>query len=142
MSAVPHFEDFIRALATEIDAQAGTQGRDALLRGVGRQLARLRPLPEVSSMETLELEMNANLAGLGWGSMRLALQEAERILTITHSGLPRVGSRGEPAGFWLSAVLEGLYDAWMSQQAGADKSLTARRTGVSGDAVELHYKRW
>ncbi len=138
----PEFRDFLRALAVEIDAQAGPQGRDTLLRGVGQQMARLRPLPAVTSMEALELEMNETLAAMGWGRTHIALQEAERCLVISHSDLPRVGSKGEPAGLWLAAVLEGLYETWMAQQPGADASLTARRQPSENiDVIKLHYKR-
>jgi hypothetical protein len=136
------FREFLRALAEELDAQGGAAGRDSLLRGVGRQMAKLLPLLPVASIEALEMEMNETIAAIGWGQTRLTLQEAERSLIFTHTGLPRIGSAGEPYGLWLGAVLEGLYEGWMVQQPGADASLTARRqTGHAGDAVILRYGR-
>jgi hypothetical protein len=134
------FREFLRGLAMELDAQAGPQGRDILLRSIGLQMARLIPILPVASMEALEMEINERLATIGWGHTRLVLQEADRCLIFTHSGLPRIGSVGEPHGFWLSAVLEGLYEGWMAQQPGADPALAARRQmDHEGDAVILRY---
>ena len=46
------------------------------------------------------------------------MNEAERCVVLDHTGLPQVGSAGEPAGTWLAPVLEGLYQVWMGQQPG------------------------
>ena len=133
---------FLRALAAEIDGQAGAAGRDALLRAVGQQMARLAPLAPVTSLEALEAEMNAALESMGWGRTRLALHEAERALVFTHAGLPRTGGQGEPPGLWLAAALEGLYEAWMSAQPGADSGVAARRlAGGGGDEVVIRFAR-
>jgi hypothetical protein len=133
---------FLRALAEEIDVLAGETERDALLRGTGSRMARLLPLPTVRSLESLEIEMNDALAELGWGRTRLALNESERALTITHSGLPRIGSAGTPPGTWLAALLEGLYETWMAQQPGSDPNLKARLAGPVGpDAITLRFGR-
>ena len=95
---------FLRGLALELDTQAGPAASAAVLRGTGQQMARLLTLPPVGSMEALELEMNAVLHELGWGEVRLALNEAERCVVLTHTGLPRIGSAGEPPGMWLAPV--------------------------------------
>ena len=61
---------------------------------------------------------------------------------IIHTGLPRIGSLGTPAGQWLSALLEGLYDGWLSQQPGSKSSLPTRRLGTSaGDTVIMTYAK-
>lgn len=136
------FRVFLRALATEMDALAGAERRDEVLRSVGRRMAALRPLPETDTLEALELEMNETLADLGWGSARLSLDEADRALLIHHTGLPRLGAAGEPAGLWLSAVLEGLYEGWMARQPGGDASLAASRIGLPApDVIALRYGR-
>ena len=133
---------FLRALAAEIDGQAGPAGRDALLRAVGRQMARLAPLAPVASLEALEAEMNAALEGIGWGRTRLSLHEAERALVFTHAGLPRAGGLGEPPGQWLAAALEGLYETWMGAQPGADATVAARRlASTTADEVVIKYAR-
>ena len=131
---------FLRGLALELDAQAGPAASAAVLRGAGQQMARLLALPPVGSMEALELEMNAVLDELGWGGVRMALNEAERCVVLTHTGLPRIGSAGEPPGMWLAPVLEGLYETWMGQQPGADASLCARLER-RGDMVVVRYGR-
>ncbi len=133
---------FLRALALEIDAQAGAPARDTLLRGAGQQLARLMTLPQVGSLEALEREMNGALSTLGWGSVRLTLNEAERCVMIAHAGLPRLGSAGEPAGYWLAAALEGLYEGWMAQQPGGDPTFTARRQAeITSGELLLRFER-
>lgn len=136
------FRVFLRALAEEIDATAAPGERDDLLRGVGARMAKLMPVPLVESLSALEMEMNDALTGLGWGQTRLDLNEAERAVLITHTGLPRVGSLGNPPGTWLSPLLEGLYGTWMAQQPGSVPILSARRV-VSGDAdaIALRFGR-
>jgi hypothetical protein len=131
---------FLRGLALEMEAQAGPVASAAVQRGVGQQMARLMALPPVGSMEALEMEMNAVLAEIGWGSVRLAMNETDRCVVLTHIGLPRIGSAGDPAGTWLAPVLEGLYQAWMGQQPGADEQLRAR-VQHCGNAITIRYGR-
>jgi Cellulose synthase subunit D len=133
---------FLRALADEVDTLAGASERDDMLRGIGRRMGRMVPLPGVTSLEALEVEMNDALEVLGWGSVRLRLHEGERTLYVTHSGLPRIGSLGNPSGQWLSALLEGLYEVWFAQQPGHQPSLIARRVeNGNPDAVIMRYAR-
>lgn len=136
---------FLRALAEEVDSLAGSGDRDDMLRGVGARMARLSPLPSVSTLEALETEVNDTLGELGWGQARLELDEPARMLRVIHTRLPRIGSMAGPQGPWLSALLEGLYETWFAQQPGADGTLTARRKplGSVGTAstVALTYGR-
>lgn len=133
---------FLRALADEIDHLAGSGERDDLLRAIGRRMARMMPLPGVHSVEALEVEVNDALEVLGWGAVSMRLDEADRALVLSHAGLPRIGSLGTPSGQWLSALLEGLYEAWFAQQPGNQPMLVARRVAC-GDAgvVMLRYAK-
>jgi hypothetical protein len=129
-------------LADEVDSQGGEHARDELLRSIGRRMARLMPLPEVVSLEALEIEMNDTLDMLGWGAVRLTLETAEQTLTILHMGLPRIGGAGNPPGTWLSAALEGLYETWIAQEPGSDPDLVARRVALPGPfTIALHYSK-
>jgi hypothetical protein len=133
---------FLRALAEEVDSLAGAGERDDMLRGIGRRMARMMPLPAVDTLPALEMEMNDALETIGWGGVRLHVNEAERSLQLVHTGLPRIGSLGTPAGHWLAAMLEGLYDSWFAQQPGSKPSLSTRRVeGTSGSPVVLRYAR-
>lgn len=86
--------------------------------------------------------MNDALAAMGWGRTSLAFDGAARELRITHHGLPRVGTAGDPPGTWLVALLEGLYETWMAQQPGAEPGLNARQTGEPApEEVRLRYAR-
>ena len=140
-AAPPAWRAFLRGLALELDAQAGSDASAAILRAAGQQMAAMLGLLAVHSLEALELEMNGVLAEIGWGSVRLALHEAERCVILRHSDLPRIGSAGEPPGTWLAPALEGLYQGWMGQQAGADPSFNARAKGYEGDTIVIRYGR-
>ena len=132
----------LRALADGIDGAIGAGERDGLLRGVGARLAALSPLPAAATLDVLEIEMNDALDAMALGRTSLILDESARVLLIQHTGLPRIGSAGTPPGAWLSALLEGLYEAWFAQQPGAEPGLTARRTlGGTAERVALRYGR-
>jgi hypothetical protein len=135
------WRSFVRSLADEIDGVGGAAARDALLRGVGRRMATSHPLAAPTDVAGLELEVNEQLSGWGWGRSSLRLVSEERALMITHTGLPNVGSAGDPPGTWLSAMLEGLYEVWMSTLPGADRALVVRRNRVMADTVILRYGR-
>ena len=138
----PQWRVFIRALAEEVDSLAGPDERDDMLRGIGRRMSALMPLPPVETLEALELEMNDLLAAVGWGAVRLEVDEAEPALRILHTGLPRVGSLGSPPGQWLAPVLPGLFDGWFAQQPGAQPTLHTHTAGIPGaDAVTLLYAK-
>jgi hypothetical protein len=132
---------FLRSLAAELDAQAGPEASVAILRATGRQMAGLLALIAVGSLEALELEMNAVLADIGWGRVRVTLNEAERCVVLSHSDLPPIGSAGEPLGAWLAPVLEGLYQGWMSQQPGSDPQFVAQVRGYEDATILIRYGR-
>ena len=131
---------FLRALVDEVDSRASPEERDEMLRGVGRRMSQLMPLPGVGTLEALQLEMNDALAAIGWGAVQLTVDEANPALTVVHSDLPRIGSTGTPPGQWLAGLLPGLYDGWFAQQPGSQNSLRTERVSVaSGAGVMLRY---
>jgi hypothetical protein len=132
---------FLRGLAFELETQAGRDTTVAILRATGQQMSALLALLAVDSLEALQLEMNVVLAEINWGSVRLMLHEAERCVVLSHSSLPRIGSAGDPPGTWLAPVLEGLYQGWMGQQAGANPSFTARIKDYEDDTIIIVYGR-
>lgn len=130
---------FLRAMADAIDGLGGPVARDVWLRSVGERVGAMRPITPVANMEQLTMEMNDALAAMGWGQMGFQLNEQDRSLLITHTNPPRIGAAGDPPGTWLSALLEGLYHAWMNQLPGSDASLEARRLRVTPQTVLLRY---
>jgi hypothetical protein len=130
---------FLRAMADAIDGMSTPSGRDEWLRDIGVRIAGIRPLRHVPNLESLAMEANDFLRAQGWGEARFDLQESDRSLLITHTGLPRLGAAGEPPGTWLTALLEGLYTAWLGHMPGADKSLVARRLRASPEVTLLRY---
>lgn len=131
---------FLRALVDQVDA-GGVEARDALLRGAGQRMAVTNPLPTSADTQALALEMNDRLAGWGWGSVTLRVSDTERVLIITHTGLPGIGGAGDPPGTWLAAVLEGLYEAWLNALPGANEGLSARRLRVTMEQTLIEYGR-
>ncbi|WP_342629060.1 cellulose biosynthesis protein BcsD [Nguyenibacter vanlangensis] len=110
---------FLREFAAGFDAQVGSEARDRFLRQVGASMAGRLTLPPCETVEALELEINAHLALLGWGRATLAVDTARKKLRIRHAGLPRIGSAGAPAGYWLASCLAGLYETWIGRQPDA-----------------------
>lgn len=140
--ARPQWRLFLRALADEVDSLAGPNERDDMLRGMGRRISRMAPIPHVEHLDALEIEMNGQLSDLGWGRVALRLDEQDRALVIQHAGLPKIGSLGSPPGTWLTAMLEGLYEGWLGQQPGSQATLIARRVANSMDPhITLRYAR-
>lgn len=123
-----------------MEAHAGAAACSAVLRSAGQRMGVLMALPSVDSLEALEMEMNAALADMAWGKVRLTLDETERCIVLSHTGLPRIGSAGDPPGSWLVAVLEGLYEVWLRQQPGSDDSFRATVRDAE-DTVVIHYRR-
>jgi hypothetical protein len=132
---------FLRGMADEIDAVGGATARDTLLRHVGHRIAVMRPVGAAPNMETLAMEMNDQLAAIGWGMVGIVLSERDRSLLITHSQLPRIGAAGDPPGTWLSAMLEGLYEGWLAQLPGSDPAMVVRRMRITPQTVLLRYGR-
>lgn len=113
------FTLLLTELAREFDQQAGSGARDSFLRKVGHRIGRRVTLPPCETLLDLELEMNVQLATLGWGRTSLALKKTEASLRLTHDGLPSLGSTGTPAAGWLTACLAGLYEQWLMDQPDA-----------------------
>ncbi|GBQ91528.1 cellulose biosynthesis protein BcsD [Asaia krungthepensis] len=111
----PEYTIFIHALATELDHQAGEDESNALLYSVGSRMAARLPLPECKTTECFELECNAALALIGWGTAELVLDQERRLFQIRLTDVPRVGSLGSPSGYWFASVFAGLFTGWFAQ---------------------------
>jgi hypothetical protein len=123
---------FLRALVETLDANLDRTGRDGLLRAVGARLGAALPLGPVETLEGLEARMNEALAGLSWGYVALAVDEADRSLRLTHRMAPLVATAGDAAGGWIAPVLLGLYATWLETQQGeapAEAALTLAEAG-------------
>ena len=65
----PAWRAFLRGLALELEAQAGSDASAAILRAAGQQMAAMLALLAVHSLEALELEMNS-VPGRDWLGQR------------------------------------------------------------------------
>jgi Cellulose synthase subunit D len=115
----PDMSFFLREFASGFDGQVGQDARNRFLRVVGTNMATRLSLPPCDTIEALELEINALLGLIGWGSAILTLDRDRQVLQIRHLGLPRLGAAGAPAGYWLAGCLAGLYETWIGRQPGA-----------------------
>ena len=138
------WELFLSALAREVDSAVTSALRDTWLRRVGTLIAGDLMLPPTTTLEAFETEVNEVLADLGWGHARFELDEASRILNIAHERLPAFDDAAGQGPAWLSAVLEGLYTAWLAQlpHAGSASFVARRRwPAQASGSVALVYGR-
>lgn len=132
---------FLRALVETLDANMEPDTRDALLRAVGARMAQLAPMPACGTLAELESRMNDVLAAADWGFVQLALDNQARALLLTHSAPPMVATHHDATGGWISAVLEGLYAAWLAAQPGAEGNVPLRRQPTAVGSVVLRFGR-
>ena len=109
---------FLRALVETLDANLDRAGRDGLLRAVGARMAGALPLGPVETLAGLEARMNEAMAGMAWGHVALAVDEADRSLRLVHGLVPLLPVAGDEAGGWMAPVLQGLYGQWLDAQQG------------------------
>ncbi len=111
--------------ADEVDSLAAAGERDDMLRGIGKRMAHMTPLPQRSVPRCARNGDERRVwRGSAGGSVRLRLHEGERTLFVTHSGLRESDRSATRRGQWLSALLEGLYEAWFAQQPGHRRPLS------------------
>lgn len=132
---------FLRALLETLDANMDPESRDALLRAVGGRIAQLSPMPACGTLGELESRMNDVLAAADWGFVQIALDNSSRALVLTHSAPPMVATHHDATGGWITAVLEGLYAAWLASQSGAEGNVPLRRQPAMAGSVVLRYGR-
>ncbi|HWL80903.1 MAG TPA: cellulose biosynthesis protein BcsD [Roseomonas sp.] len=119
---------FVRALLETLGTHLDEASRSGLLRSIGGQMAAGMPLQAASTLAELEARMNDALATIAWGYVSVTLDGTDRSLKLTHHAAPAIGAAGDGAGGWISAVLEGLYGAWLGAQQGGTGSGAGLRT--------------
>ena len=132
---------FLRALVETLDAHLDPTSRDSLLRAVGGRMAALAPMPACATLAELESRMNDVLAAADWGYVQLSLDATAKALLINHAAAPLVSTHHDATGTWVTAVLEGLYGAWLAAQPGAEGQVPIRRLPASAGSVSLRYGR-
>lgn len=133
---------FVRAIVEALGARLQPEASHVLLREVGGRVAALMPLPECTSLSELEARMNSALAVVGWGSVQLSFDGADRSLLLVHQAAPTAATVTDPGGAWFSSVLEGLYERWLGAQPGAEPSLKCRADPAEeAGVVLLRYSR-
>lgn len=137
----PQWRGFLRGLVETLDTHLDAESRNALMRAVGGRIAAAAPLPHCATLLELETRINDVLASMEWGFVELALEPATRSLRLTHRAAPAVAVATDADGAWITAVLEGLYGAWLAEQPGANPGIALRVTRVvPGEAVLTYAK--
>jgi hypothetical protein len=135
----PQWRAFLRALVETLEDHLDADGRDALMRAIGRRMAQAMPLAHCDTLAALEARINDALASAEWGYCEIALDTGVPRLVLVHSAAPAVSAGGDADGRWIGAVLEGLYGTWLGEQPGADPALRPELVGYAPGSATLHY---
>jgi Cellulose synthase subunit D len=130
----------IASMFAEFEARVDPAEADRFLETLGSRMARSLPLQPCDNLNELEDRMNAALAGIDWGWVRVTA--SGRFIEIIHGAYPMV-PQDEARRNWLVPILEGIYTEWLSQQGG-DRSFVARLAKPPhkfGAPIAIHYGR-
>ena len=125
--------DFLKTLASELDAQMSAEENRAFFYVLGARLADRLSLPQADTLEALEQSINVQLRSIRWGWTRI--RDIHSSLEIVHACAPMRQAFGDAAMSWSGGVLEGLY-----VQAGNAKHRSALRPDRP-DAAAVHLQR-
>lgn len=118
--------DFLKTLASELDAQMSAEENRAFFYVLGARLADRLSLPQADTLEALEQSINVQLRSIRWGWTRI--RDIHSSLEIVHACAPMRQAFGDAAMSWSGGVLEGLYAGWL-KQLGAGDELQLRQVG-------------
>ncbi|MGF6771538.1 hypothetical protein P3T18_004025 [Paraburkholderia sp. GAS199] len=134
----PQWRGMLTALATEFEAQIGRTELRQLMYRVGCRFAAAHQLPACGSTAELAHALNLIWHEMDWGFVELA-DEADS-LRIVHYCAP-LKAFGDAALDWTPALLEGVYQTWLSA-LGAQGLSVAQTSGLDAQgAVEFRLGR-
>lgn len=135
----PQWLGFLRALASELAAQADDEALRTLFNGVGAKLAvdAQASMAEIDSLKDLQQALNAHWEDIQWGWVEM--DEQEDFVEVTHYLAPLQEAFSEGALSWSVGVLEGFYQT-VFQSLGADASLQLRHVPTPNDGWSLHFR--
>jgi Cellulose synthase subunit D len=128
----------LTALATEFEAQIGPAELRQLMHRVGGRFAAAHPLPACVSTAELADALNHYWQQMDWGYVTLS--DEPDCLRIVHYCAP-LQAFGDAALHWTPALLEGVYQTWLSA-LGAQGLSVAQTSGYGADsAIEFRLAR-
>jgi len=107
---------FVSEMVGEFYDQVDRELAASFLTRVGTRMAQSMPLPECASLEDVETAINAILARIRWGWIRL--EEAGRHIKVTHGAYPVVPMYQSAPEAWLVPFLEGVFTEWLNSLGG------------------------
>lgn len=110
---------FLELVFDELFNSAGKEESSGFWRHIGSRMAIEMPMGECATLESLEKAINEALNLLDWGYVSIIAEHQK--MRICHSACPIPGDSQEGIDIGLlamSALLEGLYKGWLSQQGG------------------------
>ncbi|QDK35133.1 cellulose biosynthesis protein BcsD [Sphingomonas sp. IC081] len=125
--------------AAEIGERAPPAQARAFFSSVGRRVAALVPLDDVSDVGVLETRINAYWRDLDWGQIELVV--GEDAIVVRHARLPEpvVPDLRHAWQAMLLGILEGAYDAWF-RALGSGAALTTKALWKD-DIMEVRHGR-
>jgi len=129
----------LRALASELTANASEQGLRQLFFKVGERFAKdvAARFEDVQTLVELEEYLNEFWAQLNWGWV--SLTEGDGFIGIDHQAAPLEEAFGEEANRWSIGLLEGFYQTVFTV-LGASDSMTVRAIEYDCIYMRVHLR--
>lgn len=127
-------------MGSEIFASATPVQAEAFFVAIGRRIAALLPVGDISDDAALVARINRLWQALGWGETRLEM--TEDALLIRHDAMPET-LQGDVDGRWADiapALLRGAYDSWF-RALGAGTDLHTSVLHWRDGTMELRHGR-
>jgi hypothetical protein len=125
----------LTALATEFEAQIAPAELRQLMHRVGCRFAATHPLPACGSTADLADALNRHWQEMNWGYV--ALSDEPDSLRIVHHCAP-LQAFGDAALNWTPALLEGIYQTWLS--ALGAQGLSVAQTSAYGEDAAIEFR--
>ncbi|MGQ0709793.1 MAG: cellulose biosynthesis protein BcsD [Rhodoferax sp.] len=135
----PQWQDFLRALAGELCAQADDSALRTLFHSIGTRLAEgvQAIYQDIDTLANLQQVLNGYWGGMQWGWVEMTEQAG--FVDITHCLAPLSQAFGEDALGWSTGVLEGFYQT-VFQHLGADPALQLQYVQQPGHDLALRFR--
>lgn len=134
----PQWRGMLTALATEFEAQIGPAELRQLMHRVGCRFAATNALPACASTADLTTALNRYWREMDWGYV--VLSDEPDSLCIVHYCAP-LQAFGDAALSWTPALLEGVYQTWLSALGAQGLSVAQTSTYGQDAAIEFRLAR-
>lgn len=135
--ALPGAAVLAAMMFNEVTAAASPGESRGFFLAVGRRMADLLDLADISSVAPLEARINGLWRMMAWGRAEVVLLDDGIAVSHHHAPAEMPGCTTERWQAIVPVILEGAYDRWF-RQLGSGPALTTRAKW-QGEAVELRH---